>query len=91
MDLKSSLSNETQHFLTYSLLDKTKWYAKMLNRHLLNGYLNHTTLNSFMILMRASEGALEVKNSPANVGDTGFNPWVGKIPWVEKIPWRRTW
>ena len=22
-----------------------------------------------------------VKNSPANVGDIGFNHWVGKIPW----------
>ena len=22
-----------------------------------------------------------VKNQPANVGDIGFDPWVGKIPW----------
>ena len=29
------------------------------------------------------QGALVVKNSPANAGDireAGFNPWVGKIP-----------
>ena len=29
-----------------------------------------------------------VKNSPANAGDTGFNPWVGKIPWRRK--WQPT-
>ena len=25
-----------------------------------------------------------VKNPPANAGDTGFDPWVGKIPWRRK-------
>ena len=35
----------------------------------------------------ASQVALEVKNPPANAGDTrrSFDPWVGKIPW------RRAW
>ena len=35
----------------------------------------------------ASQGALMVKNPPANAGDMrcGFNPW------VRKIPWRRQW
>ena len=25
-------------------------------------------------------GGSRVKNSPANAGDVGFDPWVGKIP-----------
>ena len=25
-----------------------------------------------------------VKNPPTNAGDTGFDPWVGKIPWRRK-------
>ena len=24
---------------------------------------------------------LSVNNLPANAGDMGFDPWVGKIPW----------
>ena len=24
------------------------------------------------------------KNLPANAGDAGFNPWVGKMPWYRK-------
>ena len=27
-------------------------------------------------------GGLVVKNPPANVGDSGFDPWSGKIPHV---------
>ena len=41
------------------------------------------------IVTSASQGALEVKNLPANAGDTrdvdGFDPW------VRKIPWKRAW
>ena len=36
----------------------------------------------------ASQVALVVKNSPANVGDAkrnGFNPWVVRIPWSRKL------
>ena len=33
-------------------------------------------------------GGAVVKNPPANVGDIGFNPWVGKIPWRRK--WQPT-
>ena len=33
----------------------------------------------------ASQVALVVNNPPANAGDMGSNPWVGKIPW------RRAW
>ena len=25
-----------------------------------------------------------MKNPPANAGDAGYNPWVGKIPWRRK-------
>ena len=28
------------------------------------------------------------KNLPANAGDLGFDPWVGKIPWSRK--WQPT-
>ena len=27
-----------------------------------------------------------VKNPPASAGNTGFNPWVGKIPWRRERP-----
>ena len=41
------------------------------------------------IVTSASQGALVVKNLPANAGDTrdvdGFDPW------VRKIPWKRAW
>ena len=36
----------------------------------------------------ASQVALVVKNSPANVGDAkrnGFSPWVGRIPWSREL------
>ena len=36
-------------------------------------------------------GGIVVKNLPANagnIGDHGFNPWVGKIPWRRK--WQPT-
>ena len=29
-------------------------------------------------------GDAAVKDLPANAGDTGFDPWVGKIPWSRK-------
>ena len=29
-------------------------------------------------------GGSVVKNSPANAGDGGIDPWVGKIPWRRK-------
>jgi len=29
-------------------------------------------------------GGSAVKNSPTNAGDTGFDPWVGKMPWSRK-------
>ena len=29
-------------------------------------------------------GDAVVKDLPANAGDTGFDPWVGKIPWSRK-------
>ena len=32
-------------------------------------------------------GSPVVKNLPADVGDNGFDPWVGKIAWQ----WRRQW
>jgi hypothetical protein len=35
--------------------------------------------------VRSFPGGSAVKNQPANAGDVGFNPWVGKIPW------RREW
>ena len=35
-----------------------------------------------------SQVVLVVKNSFANDGDTGFDPWVGKIPW--RRAWRPT-
>ena len=44
--------------------------------------------NSFftgLLLRWASQVVLVVKNPPANAGDGGFNPWIGKIPW------RRVW
>ena len=36
-----------------------------------------------MLMERASQVALVVKNMPANAGDNkrrGFDPWVGKLP-----------
>ena len=36
-------------------------------------------------LTRAPQVALVVRNPPANAGDEGDDPWVGKIPW------RRAW
>ena len=36
----------------------------------------------------ASQVAPVVKNPPANAGDVGFDPWVGKIPWRRK--WQPT-
>ena len=35
--------------------------------------------------VRSFPGGSAVKNQPANAGDVGFNPWVGKSPW------RREW
>ena len=35
--------------------------------------------------VRSFTGGSAVKNQPANAGDVGFDPWVGKIPW------RREW
>ena len=37
-----------------------------------------------MINVKSFPGGSEVKNPPANVGDVGFDPWVGKIPWSRK-------
>ena len=46
-------------------------------------------LFTLSIVTSASQGALEVKNLPANAGDTrdvdGFDSW------VRKIPWKRAW
>ena len=39
---------------------------------------------TFVGIMNALHGA-EVKASACNVGDTGFDPWVGKIPWRRKL------
>ena len=46
----------------------------------------------------ASQVALVVKNLPANAGDVGFHPWVGKTPWRRKwqlasstLAWRTPW
>lgn len=49
--LCEAVCEEAQGFLTLSLLDKPNQCEQMLNRHLLNGHLNHLKLNSFMILM----------------------------------------
>ena len=49
--------------------------------------LRHKYLVSGTSSRRASQGALVVKNQPANAGDImrcGFDPWVGKIPWKRK-------
>jgi len=37
----------------------------------------HSSLHGF-------PGGSEGKASACNVGDPGFNPWVGKIPWRRK-------
>lgn len=41
-----------------SLLDKADQCEQMLNRHLLNGHLNHMKLDSFMILMGILESTV---------------------------------
>ena len=44
-----------------------------------------------LLVQRASQVALVVKNLPANAGDIkrcGFNPWMGNIPWRRK--WQPT-
>ena len=39
--------------------------------------------------VRSFRGGSAVNNQPANAGDVGFNPWVGKIPWRrERLPTR---
>ena len=39
--------------------------------------------------VRSFRGGSAVNNQPANAGDVGFNPWVGKIPWRrEQLPTR---
>ena len=45
--------------------------------------LNYSLFNSSTGNFPASQGALVLRNPPANAGDMrcGFNPWVGKIPW----------
>ena len=32
----------------------------------------------------ASQMVLVIKNLPANVGDSGFDPWLKKVPWGRK-------
>ena len=40
----------------------------------------------FLPTRRASQVVLVVKNTPANAGDIGFDPWIRKIPW-RRICW----
>ena len=43
-----------------------------------------TMINDGIKLIMAFPGGSAVKNPSANVGDVGFDPWVGKIPWRRK-------
>ena len=72
------------------------WFDLLAVQGTLKSFLQHRNLkasilwHSVFFMVWASQGALVIKNLPANAGDIKdrFDPWIGKIPWRRK--WQST-
>ena len=87
--LRGSLCNGTSFIDSFSCLYLFP-LLYLCSLHLPNTPLELQSFSQGLLLERASQLRLVVKNPPANAGDTrgGFDSWVGKIP--KRRKWQPT-